>query len=251
MTIPALITVRSASTRLPGKCFLPFGDGPVIEHIIKRCLHYGLRPIICTTNDVSDLTLVDIARANEVEYFQGQPVNKLMRWRDCSRHFDLSYFHTVDADDPFFCGEEVARSVKCMLDGGYDMVSPTVSSASGGATVGYSLKASLVDRACIGTDQYTDTEMMWSYIKKLDDVKEAILPEPETHRIEARLTLDYHEDYILLEAVRILLGSFASRSQVYDLLSENKGLRGLNQFRSDEWAAIQNKKSLIAKEEKF
>ena len=31
MKITAFITVRSKSTRLPGKCFLPFGEGTVLD----------------------------------------------------------------------------------------------------------------------------------------------------------------------------------------------------------------------------
>lgn len=245
MKIPAFITVRSSSTRLPRKCFLSFGDGTVIEHIIKRCLHYDLRPIVCTTDLSSDLDIVKIAEDNGVEYFQGQSTNKLMRWRDCAHQFGLPYFHTVDADDPFFCGDEVKRSVKYMLDGKHDMVLPTVSSSNGGATVGYSLKTDIVEKACIGTDERTDTEMMWSYIDRLKELNKAVLDEPASHRIEARLTLDYHEDYILLEAIRILLGSYASRAQVYQLLAENKILKAINDSRGEEWAANQKKKSVI------
>ena len=40
----AIITVRSESSRLPRKCFLPFGKMSVIEHIIKRTKHYNLEP---------------------------------------------------------------------------------------------------------------------------------------------------------------------------------------------------------------
>ena len=242
MKTPAFITVRSQSTRLPRKCFLPFGNGTVLEHIIKRCLHYDLRPIVCTTDLPEDMEIVNIATTNRVEFFRGQSTNKLMRWRDCAKEFGIGYFHTVDADDPFFCGDEVKRSVKLMFDGGYDMVSPTASSSKGGATVGYSLKTSIVEKACINTDQSTDTEMMWSYIEKVKDLNRAVLDEPTSNLIEARLTLDYHEDYILLEAVRILLGSFGSRAQVYELLRDNPAFAKINAFRGEEWAANQKKK---------
>lgn len=245
MNIPAFITVRSESTRLPGKCFLSFGEGTVLDHIIKRCLYFGLRPIVCTTDRSSDNGIVDIANKNEIEVFRGESTNKLMRWRDCASKFDIPCFHTVDADDPFFCGDEVKRSFKCMLEGGYDMVSPTVSSSKGGATVGYSLETSVVKKACVATNKNTDTEMMWSYIEKIKDLNKTILDEPITNRIEARLTLDYHEDYILLETIRILLGSFASRAQIYQLLSKNSALKKINEFRGEEWAENQKKKSVL------
>ena len=89
MNIPAFITVRSQSTRLHEKCFLPFGDGNVLDHIIQRCLHYDLRPIVCTTSLTADEKIIDIAKENGVEFFQGQPINKLMRWKDCANKYNF------------------------------------------------------------------------------------------------------------------------------------------------------------------
>ncbi|MDB2595212.1 hypothetical protein N9Y23_02655 [Pseudomonadales bacterium] len=243
MKIPAFITVRSASTRLPGKCFLPFGEATVLDHVIRRCHYFDLRPIVCTTDLSIDAGIVDIAEFHGVEVFRGQSINKLMRWRDCARKYETPYFHTVDADDPFFCGEEVKRSIRCMVEGNYEMVSPTQSSSKGGATVGYSLKASVVERACLNTHADTDTEMMWSYISQVGGLKSIVLGEPVSDRIESRLTLDYHEDYIILEAIRILLGPFASRGQIFRLLNENPSLAMINAFRNEEWAALQKEKS--------
>jgi len=245
MKIPAFITVRTASTRLPKKCFLPFGDGTVLDHIIKRCIHYDLRPIVCTTNLSSDNEIERIAKFHKIEFFRGESINKLMRWRDCAREYEIPYFHTVDADDPFFCGDEVKRSFKFMLDGGYDMVAPTKSSAKGGATVGYSLKTSVVERACIDTTINTDTEMMWSYISTVDELKSINLSEPESDIIDCRLTLDYHEDFVLLDAIRIILGPLASRADIYKLLKKNPSMQMINAFRNQEWAALQKKKSII------
>lgn len=245
MKIPAFITVRTASTRLPKKCLLPFGEGTVLDHIIKRCIHFNLRPIVCTTNLPSDEIIVNIARFHKIEFFRGESINKLMRWRDCSRQYEIPYFHTVDADDPFFCGDEVKRSIKFMLDGRYEMVAPTKSSSKGGATVGYSLQSSVVERACIDTKTDTDTEMMWSHISKVDELKSANLIEPESDIIDCRLTLDYHEDFVLLDAIRILLGPLASRADICELLKNNPSLPMINAFRNEEWAAIQKKKAII------
>ncbi len=52
--IIGFITVRSKSSRLPQKCFLPVGEGNVIEHIIRRAKGFGFRPIVCTTDASAD-----------------------------------------------------------------------------------------------------------------------------------------------------------------------------------------------------
>ncbi|MCK4819609.1 hypothetical protein KA005_27840 [bacterium] len=98
MKIPAFITVRTSSTRLPQKCLLPFGDGNILEHIIRRAKHYALDVIVCTSVDKSDDVIQLIAKKEDVKCFRGSMLNKLRRWRDCCDHFDIEKFHTVDAD---------------------------------------------------------------------------------------------------------------------------------------------------------
>ena len=239
--IPAFITVRASSSRLPRKCFLPFGDSSVLSHVIKRAQHYSLAPIICTTDQKEDDAIAVLAISHDVPCFRGSNVNKLRRWRDCCREFSIDSFHSVDADDPFFCGEEVKRSFALLKDG-FDMVAPNQLSASGGATVGYSLVADIVERACESVAEHEDTEMMWPIVERLPGIRKTTLSDPEEAPIGARLTLDYQEDYVLLEAVRQILGNFASRIEVYELLERNPDLHRINAFRSEEWSKNQQNK---------
>jgi spore coat polysaccharide biosynthesis protein SpsF (cytidylyltransferase family) len=241
MKIPALISVRSSSTRLPNKCFLPFGDVTVVEHIIIRSRYYGLEPIICTTIEKEDDRIASIAKNANTKVFRGSVINKLQRWRDCCREFGIDAFHSVDADDPFFCGEEVKRSFSLLVKG-IDMITPSPSSSNGGATVGYSLKSQIIEKACYNLDENTDTEMMWSYIERVDNLNKIILEDPDNFVIKNRMTLDYYEDYILLEAVRLMVGNLATREQVYKIIDKNPDLISINEFRSDEWAKGQKNK---------
>jgi spore coat polysaccharide biosynthesis protein SpsF len=243
MKIPAFITVRSSSTRLPEKCFLPFGNGTVLEHMIQRVQHYDLEPIVCTTTSESDDAIVDLAKKCNVKFYRGPIANKLLRWSQCCEHFSLDSFHSVDADDPFFCGDEVKRSYE-LLQTGFDMVAPSPSSSNGGATVGYSLTADIVKRACAGLGEDTDTEMMWYYMKKIPDLKTKILPETRKNISNMRLTLDYKEDYWLLESVRRILGNLASRDEVDRLFLSNPDMYKINWFKNEEWKAGQLSKKI-------
>ena len=242
MTIPAFITVRTSSTRLPGKCLLPFGDGNVLEHIIRRAVHYGLDPIVCTTTEAADDEVEAIAKKEGARYFRGPVLNKLRRWAECCAAFDIDSFHTVDADDPFFDGDEMKRSFALLRDGGWDMVAPSVSSSSGGASVGYSLSRDIVDRAVALTGADEDTEMMWHWIERVEGLKKTVLPECDPDPIQVRLTLDYPEDYQLLETVRGKVGNLASRKNVDDLFRRDPDLHKINWFRNREWADKQASK---------
>ncbi|MBT6562842.1 MAG: hypothetical protein HON76_09980 [Candidatus Scalindua sp.] len=168
----------------------------------------------------------------------------MQRWLDCANHFNIDTFHTIDADDPFFDGDEMISSMKMLQEEGVDMITPTESSSAGGASVGYSLTTDIVKRACKDLDKDTDTEMMWYYIEKVPDLKTKILPETRRKISNMRLTLDYEEDYWLLESVRRILGNLASRDEVDKLFLSNSDMYKINWFKNEEWKAGQLSKKI-------
>ncbi|MDA9337217.1 hypothetical protein N9Q67_00770 [Planktomarina temperata] len=237
-----LVTVRTSSTRLPNKCLLPFGQGNVISHVVRRAISYGMRPIICTSIDPSDDILENIARELNVECFRGSMKNKLKRWLDCVEKFNIEYFHTIDADDPFFDGDEMIESLELLKSQNCDVVSPTKSSSSGGASVGYSLTRDIVKKALAGVDDDTDTEMMWYYLEKIKGINMQMLPDTSNADLNVRLTLDYEEDYWLLVSIVRILGNDANRSQINKLFSTNLDFAKINLFRNDQWRSAQKSK---------
>ena len=81
--------------------------------------------------------------------------------------------------------------------------------------------------------------MRWSYLDKVPGVKKIIMSDPVENNITARLTLDYVEDYILLEAIRLIVGNFANRAQIAKLLNTNPELKKINDLRTKEWSENQ------------
>lgn len=235
------ITVRSKSSRLPEKCFLPFGEGTVLSHIIQRATYYDLKPIVCTTTDKSDDKIMEISKKMNCPFFRGPKNNKVLRWSLCCEHFNLNYFHTLDADDPFFCGEEMKRSIS-LLQQGFDLIEPSRSSSQGGATVGYSLTADITKKACYNTDESVDTEMIMPYFENIHNIKKKILPEPTEGIVKNRMTLDYYEDYVFLQSLRLILGNFASRFEIVNFLKNNPDIYRINDFRTKDWASKQSNK---------
>ena len=242
--IPSFITVRTSSSRLPQKCLLPFGEVNVITHIINRAKFYGIDPIICTSTDKSDDVLETIAMNEGVRCFRGSLNNKLKRWYDCATFYGLDAFHTVDADDPFFDGEEMHESMRLLKEKNYDIVAPTDSSSNGGASVGYSLTTDIVKRGLVGLADDADTEMMWYYLEKLPERKSVVLEDTRNRPEKLRLTLDYQEDYWLLETVQRLTGSIAPRKEIDDLFRRNPDLYKINWFHNEEWKAAQLAKKI-------
>ena len=59
-----------------------------------------------------------------------------------------------------------------------------------------------------------------------------------------RLTLDYEEDYWLLDSVRRILGNLTSRDEVDQLLLSNPDMYKINWFRNEEWKTGQLSKKI-------
>ena len=237
--ITGFITVRTSSTRLQSKCLLPFGDETVIKHVVNRVVSYGIDPIICTSTHSSDDVLERVAKELNVKCFRGSLANKLKRWSDCAKSFNLDIFHTIDADDPFFDGHEVIESMRLLEEGGFDMVSPTKSSAAGGATVGYSLTAQIIKRALQSIPDDTDTEMMWYFLEKVPGINILTLHDSYPDEPPVRLTLDYEEDYWMLASLANILGNNATRSQISQFLIKNPDFSKINFFRNQDWKNAQ------------
>ena len=58
---------------------MKFGKVNVLEHIIQRCKHYGIMPVVCTSNLKTDIKITDIAKKNNIRYFRGSSQNKILR----------------------------------------------------------------------------------------------------------------------------------------------------------------------------
>lgn len=233
------ITVRTSSSRLPKKCLLPFGEMTVIEHVVMRTKSYGLHPIICTSKDPSDSILGEIAQKHDVDLFRGALENKLLRWADCATAYNIDSFHTIDADDLFFDGAEMIESLKLLNDRQVDIVQPSKISANGAGSVGYSLKKSIIKGVLDDVTPEADTEMFWKYFEGLNYIQTLTMPDNPNTPKKLRLTLDYIEDYWLLESVRRILGGMAPRSEIDALFRNNPDLHKVNWFRNAQWKMLQ------------
>lgn len=233
------VTVRSSSTRLPGKCFLKLGKLDVISHVIKRARNYNLIPIVCTSDSKDDDKIVEIAKDLSCDFFRGPLNNKLLRWSLCCEHFKLKKFHTLDADNPYFCGEEVIRSLN-MLDKGFDLIEETETSANGGATMGFSMTRNIIKKVVNKTNPSTNTDDIMVYFKKIKNLKKTMLSEPDISVVKDRMTLDYYEDYILLQSITHILGNMATRHEIFDFFRNNPDISKINKFRTEHFKQNKN-----------
>lgn len=210
MNVPCFITARLGSTRLPQKHLLKLGELTVIEHIVRRCEHFGFTPYICVPEGERE-TFADHTSCLDV--YEGDPENIEARLIGASIYYKQPQFHHLDGDDPFFSCEAVLESFQWLFRGKFSHVLPSISSQSGTGLVGTSYNTS----APAGSTKY-------------------ILPDSEGSPWPQRLTLDYPEDYHLILAVNRMVGGYmAPRWAVDQLFIDNPDLHKINWFRTNDW----------------
>lgn len=241
----SFLTVRVESSRLPRKCFLEFGSTTLLEHVILRTQYYGFQPVISTTSEPSDDEIQDFCSLRKIPFFRGSSRNKLMRWRDTAEYFGIRQFHTIDVDDPFFAGEMVMESMALLESKESDVVFPTYDSQKGSAAVGYSIRASSLNQLLEETVFETDTEMVDTWFNTSNYLHAETLVSAIQDLPNARLTLDYEEDYYMLKQVLSALGPFCSRSEIVNFLKSNPDVVEINAFRTVDWQNRQQKQRKV------
>jgi spore coat polysaccharide biosynthesis protein SpsF len=236
----ALLTVRASSSRLPGKCLLPFGEYNTLIHVAKRAIKFGINPIVCTSTDSSDDPIEQLCIEYEIQYFRGSLENKLNRWLNCALEFKLEDFHTIDVDDPFFDPLQVKESTDLLREKGLDIIYPTELSSNGSASVGYSIKSKCLSDNQEFINGIKQIEMIDSVLIELENLKKETLVSRFPDFANVRLTLDYIEDYYLLVFVLNELGPYCTRVEIGELFHKNPKLYKFNWFRNLDWSVNQS-----------
>ncbi|MGA7991377.1 MAG: hypothetical protein WCC53_08105 [Thermoanaerobaculia bacterium] len=205
MRIGALVPVRLASERLPGKALLALEGRPVITHLLDRLFasrHLSPdRVVVCTTLDQSDDALVDVVRAAGARVFRGSRDNILDRFAGAVDEFGFDAVIEADGDDPCTDPGYMDRCMDALLaDESLGMVSVE------GLPLGLASRAirsgalRTVRGHCV--TEANDTGFMYYFTRTGLCRHVSLAPVSDTHRHEtARLTLDYPEDLAFFRAL--------------------------------------------------
>jgi spore coat polysaccharide biosynthesis protein SpsF len=249
MKCAVFITVRSDSSRLPHKAFLPILGKPTIEMVILRAkiVKNADTVVVCTTERAVDDAIVQIADKCGVEYYRGSLDDKLDRWRGAAEKFGIDRFVTMDGDDLFCDPELLETGIDQLRTNKADFIEAPDGLICGSFTYGIQVKA--LEKVCSikGT---SDTEMMWVYFKDTGLFKVATLNvnDPVFFNPDIRMTLDYKEDFAFFKAIFEHFGCVNNDTSLRDIvpyLKEHPEIVRLNAFRHQDWASNQQKKTKL------
>lgn len=88
-----IIQARMSSTRLPGKVMLPLCKKTVLEVMIKRLQVFNKNIIIATTNDGSEMPIVNLCKKLGLKYYKGDTNDVL------SRYYEAGVKYGAEDDD--------------------------------------------------------------------------------------------------------------------------------------------------------
>ena len=110
----SIITARTSSSRLPGKILKTIKKNyKSIDILISRAKKIGYPIILATTYNKNDNKLCKYVKKNhKVDIFRGSEKNKLLRWYNCFKKFNIDRACMIDGDDICFDYELYKKASK-------------------------------------------------------------------------------------------------------------------------------------------
>jgi len=233
MRIGFLITARLKSSRLPLKIMKDLNGKPVIQRIVERAQEIHSIPnkdiVICTSANPQDKPLIEIAEKTGVSYFLGDADDVLKRLHDAAVYHKLDYALGITADNPLFSVEYANKIVDVIKKQHPDFVKIT-GLPFGGAAWGMNVKA--LRTICV-VKTIVDTEIWGSLIDRPELFGVVtIKAEKQVSRPEYRLTLDYPEDYQLVNLLyaTIPFKTTLKLEKVVEYLDKHPEIAAINQL---------------------
>jgi spore coat polysaccharide biosynthesis protein SpsF len=216
--IGALIPIRLASERLPGKALKDLCGRPVVHHLLDRvaaCRYIDpAMTVVCTTEDPSDDPLVMAVEAWGATVFRGSTDDIIDRFYNAVAHFKFDAVVQVDGDDPLSATEYMNATMERLLE---DETVDIVTCA--GLPLGTAVKSFRASAMRRVHEHYktaaNDTGFIYFFTKTGLCNHVEIKPQSAEHRFEgARLTLDYEAD---LEVFRAIFEALYREDEVFGL----------------------------------
>lgn len=221
--ILAVICTRSASRRLPGKANKLIAGIPVLQHIVNRLNLCDIPVVFAVPSDDSFIQLPPTITSYHGE--NSSPLHRMARVAELYK--DVTYFIRITHDDILIDGKTVLDLVSACksADAGYGYTPGIIE----GAGVEVIHRDNLIEAA---KRRKEPTEFISYFVKGQGMPKEGIVAlSPRTSiKRQYRLTIDYPQDALVVDAVLRTVGPNASLDQVAEYVDSNQHLLKINRL---------------------
>lgn len=214
-----LVTARLKSTRLPRKALKQVHGRSLLAHLIDR-LKMAKTPdeiIICTSDLPEDDELEQLAVAENVQCFRGDPDDVLARITAAAVAHDLDVAVNCTADNPFVDAPSIDRLIAYHVDQGNDFTS--IDGLPWG-TFSYALSRPAMEQAT-ALSATTDTEVWGGYFTQTGKFRCGVLEitDPALRWPALRLTVDEPADFRLVERLFQMFGATRNTFALQDIIA--------------------------------
>lgn len=236
MKIGALIPVRLASERLPGKALADIAGRPMIAHLLDRVAASSFirdrkDVVVCTTTAASDDTLEKAVLAEGCSVFRGSVDDIIKRFGDAMAAFGFDVVIQADGDDLLSATECMDATTAALLaDPTLDIV--TMHGLPLGCATKAFTQAAMEKVLAAYRTEHNDTGFIYFFTKSglcrhldLENTESAFRHDT------ARLTLDYESDLALFRAIFVALyrpGEVFGLAETVAFLNANPDLAASN-----------------------
>lgn len=206
--IGIIIQARMGSSRLPGKTLKNLNGKPSLWHVYNRCKTSKCADIvvIATTQDKSDDQIDKFCKQHKIPCFRGSVNDVLSRYYNAAKKFKIDVIARVTGDCPLTDPFTIDRVFKAYKDQKCDYISNAV---PGERTFPRGLDVEVfsfaaLEKAYNEATENTEREHVTPYLwqnKKNEYKRGKIVTAPKELRRNYRLTVDYQEDFALIDMI--------------------------------------------------
>ncbi|MDR3491485.1 MAG: hypothetical protein P4M12_05485 [Gammaproteobacteria bacterium] len=250
--IGALIPIRLASERLPGKALKEICGRPAVWHLLDRvCASKHITKenvVVCTTEDVSDDLLVEAVESYGAKIFRGSRDDIIQRFYDAINQFQFDIILQVDGDDILADPLYMGLTIQTLLDDESLDIATCEGLPLGIASKSFTRNAMERVYRSYKTTQ-NDTGFIYFFTKTGLCKQHIITPMSDKHICnESRLTLDYLEDFEVFKAIFEALytnDKLFSLEDINNYLKTHPEVMNLNLFLDEQYWQRTNEKAKL------
>lgn len=220
------------STRLDKKPILKLCGREMIAHQIDR-LKMAKTPevlILCTSTEIEDQVLVNIAKREGIEAFTGPKDDLLQRLLMVAEKYNLDYIIAAAGDNPLTDAEHIDILAEYIVKSELDYADGIGELPIG--TFAKAVKTNALKKACeIKSVENTEAWMLWFTMTQGLFKTGKIKGRPWLTNTGIRLTVDTPKDFELMEKIFnkfYFPGKVFSLAEVLVYLKENPEIAGIN-----------------------
>jgi len=250
--ISCIVQARVNSKRLPGKILMPVFGKSLLQHLLERLKRLKTIDdlIVATTKHKLDDQTAKIAKLINVKIYRGDEHNVLKRYYDCAKINKSSVIIRVTADCPLIDIKYINELLKIFLKNDYDYLSNLdLNYLPDGFHCEIFNFRSLEKAQKLAKSKFDRehvTSFLWSN-PKIFSIHHYCGKKLKNHSKDIRLTLDYHEDYILIKEVFEKLykkNKFFSLVEITAFLEKNKSFLKINEkYHKLQWKKFHSKRN--------